>query len=409
MTHRLRTSAESNRFTGNVSTAVDGLHRVKHRDARRQFLLLRAPVDKSLFPASQVLEPGRLYKIPFTLVVPDRVSWGCEHHTANEHVKQSHGMLPPSLGSTDMAPAGCEISYLVRATILRNSSKETKVRKEIASMKKRVRIIPIVEEEPPIHVSHHGKMYRDQTDTTVKMGPLHLGKKMGCLTMTSSQPAPIQLRSQDGKCEAANSSAMMHLRFDPVGHEQPPQLQTVSSHLKVSTVFATIDMHDYPSTVPQLVYFPGARDIEITTVGLSKQTVSSTQWVKHVTDVESLSSSTTWAADNGPMAFYTAEIEVPVALPQGKKAFVPSFHSCLISRIYSLELSISYQSVSGRGWSATGDLSVPIQLTTMNESKECMSPSLGDSDNLDLDTKKLMEHATRSSSPPLPPYTCRED
>jgi len=62
-------------------------------------------------------------------------------------------------------------------------------------------------------------------------------------------------------------------------------------------------------------------------------------------------------------AFYTATLLVPITLPEDKN-FVPTFHSCLISRVYTLYLHLS---VHGPG---VGDPSmtvkVPIQIAAQS-------------------------------------------
>ncbi|KAI7633257.1 hypothetical protein KC322_g22427, partial [Hortaea werneckii] len=59
-------------------------------------------------------------------------------------------------------------------------------------------------------------------------------------------------------------------------------------------------------------------------------------------------------------AYYTARLLVPITLPN-HKAFVPTFHSCLVSRQYALKLDLS---ISGTGGIAPSlDLKLPIQIS----------------------------------------------
>ncbi|KAI7624167.1 hypothetical protein KC346_g2340 [Hortaea werneckii] len=58
--------------------------------------------------------------------------------------------------------------------------------------------------------------------------------------------------------------------------------------------------------------------------------------------------------------YYTARLLVPITLPN-HKAFVPTFHSCLVSRQYALKLDLS---ISGTGGIAPSlDLKLPIQIS----------------------------------------------
>jgi len=57
--------------------------------------------------------------------------------------------------------------------------------------------------------------------------------------------------------------------------------------------------------------------------------------------------------------FYTAQILVPVTLP-AERTFVPTFHSCLISRVYTLNLHLGIHSV---GVVPSVELKIPIQVS----------------------------------------------
>ncbi|KAJ9359063.1 hypothetical protein C8Q69DRAFT_477679 [Paecilomyces variotii] len=60
--------------------------------------------------------------------------------------------------------------------------------------------------------------------------------------------------------------------------------------------------------------------------------------------------------------FYTASILVPITLPKSK-SFVPTFHSCLISRTYALDLCVSYYTPNANLIAPSSSLRVPIQIT----------------------------------------------
>jgi hypothetical protein len=71
--------------------------------------------------------------------------------------------------------------------------------------------------------------------------------------------------------------------------------------------------------------------------------------------------------------FYTASIIVPITLPPGK-AFVPTFHSCLISRIYALELCVSYQTPNANALASSVTLKIPLQVTSAYREGSIESP-----------------------------------
>lgn len=101
--------------------------------------------------------------------------------------------------------------------------------------------------------------------------------------------------------------------------------------------------------------------------------VSSAQWEKHsassgsdrrdsihrVTSEDSDDPSASSFKDN----YYTTSIIIPITIPNSK-IFVPTFHSCLVSRTYSLDLSLTYHTAGMKILKPTISLCVPIQITT---------------------------------------------
>lgn len=55
---------------------------------------------------------------------------------------------------------------------------------------------------------------------------------------------------------------------------------------------------------------------------------------------------------------------MPVSLPTGNKVFVPSFHSCLISRIYALDLYLSLNTPSASVSDPILHIKLPIQVSS---------------------------------------------
>ena len=80
-------------------------------------------------------------------------------------------------------------------------------------------------------------------------------------------------------------------------------------------------------------------------------------------------------------AYYVARILVPIELP-ANKAFVPTFHSCLISRTYSLGLSLSTNSAFGGNL----DLKLPIQVAASPSLRnDSPRPSIASLASVDVD------------------------
>lgn len=73
--------------------------------------------------------------------------------------------------------------------------------------------------------------------------------------------------------------------------------------------------------------------------------------------------------------YHTTSLQVPVTLPTAKRAFVPTFHSCILSRVYTLHVAVTV--AAGPTTSTTLAVELPLQIGV-----EAVEPSLGDSEAL---------------------------
>ncbi|KAL2001015.1 hypothetical protein VTN02DRAFT_2346 [Thermoascus thermophilus] len=348
------------------------------------FLKLRQPMDETAYPHPRVFESGRVYKFPFTFVVPDQLlPQSCSHPKTNSHIQQAHTQLPPSLGDPmlsgdrvnlldDMTPQMCQISYAIKVSISRRPLAEQGPARTLAAVAKKVRIIPAADEQPPLNVPDDSEDYCLRREKDVKKGLLR--GKLGRLVMAASQPKPLQLSvpAKSDSTRPASTVATVHLRFDPVHDEQPPKLGTLWSKLKASTFYSTTAWRDFAARSPALAWSPDS-GVYSETVPLSSRCIASVQWEKHTVGGDlsrraSMQSTSSAESIAGPSAsysgdfFYTASILVPITLP-AEKTFVPTFHSCLVSRIYTLELCVSYHTPNATVLSPTCSLKVPVQVT----------------------------------------------
>ncbi|PLB41034.1 arrestin (or S-antigen), N-terminal domain protein [Aspergillus candidus] len=371
-------------FEGTARTSVERSALPGRTGAYQTFLRLRQPIDDTLYPTPRVFEPGRTYQFPFTFVVPDRLlPHACSHHKTNQHVGRSHTMVPPSLGDPmlasdgkslldDLSPEMCRVSYVIRVVVNRRSNSSRNDTKTLVSAGKKVRVVPVIDEEPPLNFTDQDSVYCTRREKDVKRGLMR--SKLGRLVVTASQPKPVRLSPPNGAdSDIVSTAATVHLRFDPVGSELPPRLGTVWSRLRASTFYSAEPWADYPSASSALLWTQVGRGIYSETAPLSKLCVASAQWTKHsaVTfdrcdSLQSTSSEDSLAASSTSPArqtYYTASVVIPITLPTSK-AFVPTFHSCLISRTYTLELSISYHTPCANLVSPSASLRVPIQLVS---------------------------------------------
>ncbi|CAG8027537.1 unnamed protein product [Penicillium olsonii] len=375
---------------GRSRTTVERASCPGRTGSQQMFLKLRQPIEDDEYPTPRVLEGGRSYQFPFTFVVPDRLlPQVCSHTKLNDHVGRSHTMLPPSLGDPmlgsdgktlidDLAPDMSQVAYIVRAS-LHQKRHEGQAAKSIAGVAKKVRIIPVVEEEPPVEISE-ASSFCLRKEKTVKRGTLR--STLGRLVAGTAQPKPIQLLPPS--CEPSDTVSTVttvNLRFDPVGNEVPPPLGTMTSKLRSSTFYSASPWEDFPCGTG-MPFSSVGRGLYSEAVPLSTMCVASAQWTKHSPDSRRDSATSTSSSDStGPSSifagetYYTASIVIPITLPKNK-TFVPTFHSCLISRTYSLELSLTYHTPAANIMTPTVSLRVPIQFTSQNYTQSIKS-SLG--------------------------------
>jgi hypothetical protein len=386
------------------------------------FLKLSQPIDESLYPQPRIAEAGRTYTFPFTFVIPERLlPHVCRHQTNHPQVQEAHTRLPPSLGDPmlagsgcsvldDMAPHVCRIQYVVRAKLWKKSGTDG-FAKTISERVKHVRVIPAIDEDPPLNVSDDssdGSEYCMRKEKDVRRGALR--KKIGRLVIAAAQPRAFQLRA-NASADTPTTMATVYLRFDPAsGDQQPPRLVTLCSKLKVTTIYATEPLADFPSRTSTLTWNTNY-GLYPHTVPLASRCVACTTWTKHDASSAcpparrpSVQSDSSSEFQTGPSAwfsgrtFYTTSVLVPITLPD-TKTFVPTFHSCLVSRLYSLDLCLSYQTPNSSVTASTISLRIPVQLASRRENAAQEDVS---------EAQSADEFFTpRAMAPPRPEYTER--
>ncbi|KAF2627646.1 arrestin [Macroventuria anomochaeta] len=379
-------------FIGTSHTFVDRVTTTPSMTGRSEsthrFLTLRQPVDESCFPSPRIFEAGRTYRFPFFFNIPERLlPKACTHDVVADHVHDQHLMLPPSLGDADLsgfgsrllddlAPEMAKITYGVKVRIAQRGFLDNVIH-VIGERMKAVRVKPAFDEQAPLNIDGNDE-YRPKQEKTIKKG-LFKGK-LGTLTAQTIQPKPFSIpgaRTSNNK--PITTVAKLVLRFDPAEEgAQPPALSSLHTKLKVSTFYATTPMHNLPSRTH--LAFDMSQGVYAENVALNSLCITKAKWEEHtaasnpapecLTRRDSGISDCSTASDtanafatgilvpssnykNG--TFYTAQILVPVTLTE-KKSFIPTFHSCLISRTYTLGLQIAPQGGSNIS------LKVPVQI-----------------------------------------------
>lgn len=356
-------------------------------EAKHRFLTLRQPIDRSSFPNPRVFEAGRAYKFPFTFTIPSQLlPKACSHDVVSDHIREMHLMLPPSIGDADLAgygstllddlaPEMSKITYAIQVKIAHLCRSEGI--SVLADKMKKVRVKPAFPEQPPQNIDHNAE-YRLHQEKTVRKG-LFKGK-LGTLSAKTIQPPPLVIpgaRSIQGR--PITAMAKLVLRFDPAQElNAPPKLGSLATKLKVSTYYASAPRKSLPTR--STLGFDLSQGLYSEYVPISNLCIASAQWEKHdassnpsaaglmrrdsgISDCSTASQSEAAFAmgilpastDYKQGTFYTTQVLVPIALPTTRN-FIPTFHSCLISRTYALALQFSTHSSSNL------NLKVPIQI-----------------------------------------------
>ena len=375
-------------FEGFVKTYVEKVATTSPTNGRTEafqnILRLVQPMDPSAFPAPRILEAHKTYRFPFNFVVPERLlPQSCTHPKDDTLPEGAHLNLPPSLGDPmvsalgrslmdDLCPDMGTVTYSVKCRLTSGRGPSGK-HMIIAEGSKKLRIIPAVEEAPPLSVEGGDKDdYRLRKEKTIQKGLFR--KDLGRLTAEAAQPKSLRLHSihSDVTCPVT-TMATVKVRFDPAAEDaHPPKLEKLVAKLKVATFFASLPMRDIPTRSCDFQY-NSYKGIFVESVPLSSRCLANAQWEHHSPESGSpgVTQSSTGLSPHIPVpssayrgkSFYTAKIVVPISLPKTNKVFVPSFHSCLMSRVYALDLQLSIQTPKATAKAPQVHLKLPIQVS----------------------------------------------
>ena len=381
-------------FEGSTRTWVEKIATASATQGRTEgfqnFLRLMEPFDPDYFPEPRVLEANKTYTFPFTFVVPERLLPQSCTHPGEEHFdRDQHLALPPSLGDPlpagsgrsmidDMTPEMACVAYSIKCRITSGKGTSGKHTVLVESTKK-LRVLPTVDEAPPLDA--RGGLhddYRLRKEKSIRKGIFR--QKLGRLVVESVQPSSFRLpgvRSDDG-C-SVTTMATLNLRFDPLDESaQPPRLNNITSKLKVATFYATQPVREIPIKSGEF-HYSNFRGLYVDTVPLSQRCLANTSWQKQGRELSPPARrDSTWTtaatktpapseAFNAKYPFYTAHVVVPLSLPKGNKVFLPTFHSCLVSRIYALDLYLSVHTPNANVSDPTVHLKLPVQVSVQGE------------------------------------------
>ncbi|KAF2450734.1 hypothetical protein P171DRAFT_516554 [Karstenula rhodostoma CBS 690.94] len=381
-------------FTGTAHVFVERLTTTPsmsgRTEASHKFLTLKMPLNPDDIPPSRILRAGKTYTLPFVFTIPTQLlPKACPHDVASDYVRQTHLMLPPSMGDAelsgfgailldDLAPEMAKITYGVKARIMQVHEDKLVL---LAQKTRKVRVKPAFEEQPPLNTDGN-KEFRPRLQRNIKKG-LFKGKA-GTLIAQASQPKPLVIPGARtlGAGPIATRAKVL-LRFDPADENSlPPRLGSLKTSMKASTFYASSARNNLP-TRDNLCY-DHTQGAYTDTIPISTMCIGTTaQWEQQpasanpptkedlerrdsgISDCSGISAPAYESNIPPPSSnykggsFYTAFIVVPITMPLNKN-FLPTFHSCLISRVYAVSMNLSVHA-PGLG-DPTLALKVPLQV-----------------------------------------------
>ncbi|KAI6090215.1 hypothetical protein F4821DRAFT_38631 [Hypoxylon rubiginosum] len=364
---------------GTTKTRVDAVS--VPQSTAHTFLKLTMPIPESSYPVPRVFEAGMNYTLPFTFVIPSTLTLNaCSHHVANSSVQEHHTRLPPTVGSwekDDFAPNMSRVQYAIKARVYRDEDSGSGVVSEkILEAMREIRVLPAAPEDPPLNVNKYDDLYTMSKSKTLRR--TIISPRAGRVTVTAQQPGAAML-SPDGQT-ATSTAVPLDLAFEPAagsGDVQPPRITAVSSKITAVTYFSAVGVNHYPNLRNSRRSFGSeGRGSYSGTTSASTGPVGTIRWDRQFTaqarrDSGYGSEGPSSSSESDPMVpkkrkdstespiVYTARVRVPVQVPAQKKAFVPTFHSCIASRVYVLWLTVS---LSSGGATAHVTLGVPLQI-----------------------------------------------
>ncbi|TKX20604.1 hypothetical protein C1H76_7192 [Elsinoe australis] len=362
-----------------TSTAVSGKSEAFH-----QFLKLSQPIQHSAWPAGGVLEANKTYEFRFLFIIPEQLLPRiCRHNVSSSTVQQEHLTLPPSFGDQsssgrgntlldDFAPNMARIKYAITVA-LQEADTNGPLGEPVTKVKK-VRILPAIDEKPPLSVEGPDSDYRLRSEKDIRKGVFK--GKLGSLIIEAAQPRAMRVPSYKSEQTSPDSTVVtVNLRFDPADDKaRPPKLGNLQTKLKVASFYSSAARTRLPTKKDMIWDF--TQGVHAETVSLNSRCMSNVDWDFHdhrdasrpgspERRSSTLSESSLTGEVPEPSAkyqgkgFYTAQILVPISLPDNK-VWIPTFHTCLISRTYGVNMHLGVTSGNMGGI----DLKIPVQISS---------------------------------------------
>ncbi|KAE8378069.1 hypothetical protein BDV26DRAFT_262214 [Aspergillus bertholletiae] len=295
--------------------------------AHRQFQDIKVLIDEAQLPPGKLFKERHKYHFGFTFEVPDHLSPDvCNHKITSPAIRLAHLRPPPSFGDPsvsgfggklkdDYAPPTCRILYTIQATLFRNIPVIDRWNILLVHRIK-LRVKPAVDEWPTLDLMSSMNDYCLETDRAIVDS--RSKEEYGQLTVALEPPKGFRLPLRDPHSLISNTvNLFLHYRVTG-GQSDLPQLQSFRGQIIATTFYTASHYEDVPTKKKDFFGRP--------------KNYCETPFPPFAYSIASLD----WAAldDN----CYVATLLVPVTLP--RLNFIPSFHTCLTSRVYSLDLRL---------------------------------------------------------------------
>ncbi|KAH7008974.1 arrestin [Ilyonectria destructans] len=303
------------------------------------FLRTEMVVPESAYPEPRVFKRGEMYSFPFWFVIPNHLtSNACTHPVASDSVRNSHSLLPPSMGTwerDDMGASITQVEYSVQASIETDSQPCKKA--PVAVDKHIINVLPYLPEEPPLSIHKVNIQYA--LEKTKKVRKNLFSSPEGRITATAVQPKAVNLDS-DGY-GSSESTVLIDLTFEPLSPSAiPPEINTLSASLQTQTWSRQAPSVNYPN-------MSLLQDAYTNHTPLFSRRQVQAVWTPSTKEAKGDDSSETIP--------YSTKVRVPFNLPISRKMFLPTFHTCLVSRTYKIDLALAVGNSTLR-------LIVPLQI-----------------------------------------------
>lgn len=345
------------------------------------FLCMPMPIPATILPETKVLKAGCHIDIPFTFVVPRELPTSSCRHSRDSIIDEKHRQLPPTLRAWDwdgQTPYSAQIEYGIRTRIAFKSGRSEKTT-QMQTLQE-IDLLPHASERPPLDITPEMAAYRLTQSTAVRQEMF--SPAIGRFRVVASQPTPVALSIDTLQTSA--SSVYLDLEFVPTKTNSiPPDVHVKSVHIQTVTHHSLAHINHSPDQdavdpfQPNPVFqFSMSKQVDFSSTGVMawrhdarrpSETSISDSGLSMGDDVSGVESRRMSTVDDNDLqqGRYKTVLKVDFALPACRKKWfaVPTFHSCYISRVYSIRLMLS------AGPRSTLSVTVPLQV--------CMADSQG--------------------------------